>query len=572
MRLKSLYIEEYKNIRKQTFDFSNNTGFIALIGLNGSGKSNLLEAISLIFDDLYGIQHAEQVKGYTITYEIGGVTYTYSTLDEHNNVIQLSKGEKVCPSSVIACYSGEDLRLWHMAYESYYMQYFKEAIRDKSFSPIIMYINKYCWKVALISLLCSSKKSIKEFIKNILSITDITSVDIHLDADETRRALFSDHAACRWYDNIKRLQDEDEHQLVNANIIATTDMMTYGAPHPEAPDYVFQFLYLLSLPEKNADKGQTVNKLITDVKVTINGVNFDYLSEGEKKMILIECITQVLGDENSLVLLDEPDAHVHIENKKIILETIAQYDGQTIFTTHSPVMCNLIAEANNIKLLKDGKHIDTSKLEQLKKLSGNALQYFEGAFVLSYKKILVTEGIYDIRYLRKAIDVFAKRDHKYEKLKTIGMLYAGSASEEHVIYDELLKGMKDNLECMVFLFDYDGAGVKEWKIINQIAATEPKVVPLFYQNNYGMSLDVTKDNVLQQDSIMVEDLFDEASYASLFINPAVMTATHKYFRCRQKITDRIKTHIQENYASFNDNYYDKYEPLLDKLLEVFGLN
>ena len=52
MRLKSLYIEDYKNIKKQTFDFSNSTGYIALIGLNGSGKSNLLEAIGLIFNGI----------------------------------------------------------------------------------------------------------------------------------------------------------------------------------------------------------------------------------------------------------------------------------------------------------------------------------------------------------------------------------------------------------------------------------------------------------------------------------------------------------------------------------------
>ena len=45
-RLKSVYIEKYKNIQDQTFDFSNSNGYVALIGLNGSGKSNLLEAIS----------------------------------------------------------------------------------------------------------------------------------------------------------------------------------------------------------------------------------------------------------------------------------------------------------------------------------------------------------------------------------------------------------------------------------------------------------------------------------------------------------------------------------------------
>lgn len=571
MRIKSLYIKEYKNIQDQKFDFSSNTGYIALIGLNGSGKSNLLEAISLIFDDLYGIQHSEQVNGYTITYEIGGTSYTYTTLDEHNNVILLAKGEKVCPSSVIACYSGEDLRLWHIAYEDYYMQYFRDAIRDKSFSPRMVYINKYCWKIALVSLLCSSKVKVKEFLNNILSINDIRSVDIHLEADEEKRAKFADHTACRWYDYIKRLQDEDERRLVNANIIATTDMMTYGALSAQAPDYIFQFLFLLALPEKNAEKGQTVDKLITDISITIDGVSFDNLSEGEKKMILIECITQVLGNDNSLVLLDEPDAHVHIDNKKKLLESITSFEGQTILTTHSPIMCNIMSEPNNIKLLKNGVGVDTSKLEQLKKLSGNEMQYFDGAFVLSSKNILVTEGIYDIRYLRKAIDVFAKSNPKYEKLKTIGMLYAGSASEEHIIYDELLNGMKDNLEHMVFLFDYDSAGLQEWKIMNQIALVEPKVVPVFYQHNYGVSLDVTKDSVLQQDSIVVEDLFDEASYSSLFVNPSVMTATHKYFRCRQKITDKIKTYIQDNYVSFDDSSFDKYKQLLDKLLEVFNL-
>ena len=563
MRLKSLYINDYKNIKEQTFDFSNNIGYIALIGLNGSGKSNLLEAISLIFDDLYGIQHTERVNGYTITYEIEGVSYTYSTLDEHNNVIPLDKGEKVCPSSVIACYSGEDLRLWNMAYMPYYMEFFRAALHGKDYVPKTMYINRYCWKIALISLLFSLNRDVQQFVQNTLHF-DVNNVSVQFAYNTIANP--QQHDAYNWLERIK--------QRYGTNEIPLADLRDYGLgnlQHQELTEdkLIFYYLYFLFMPSKS--QRQPVDKLITNISIKIGDFEFDALSEGEKKMILIECITQVLGDENSLVLLDEPDAHVHIENKKIILETIEQYDGLTIFTTHSPVMCNLIAEANNIKLVKDGKYIDTSKIEQLKKLSGNALQYFEGAFVLSYKKILVTEGIYDIRYLRKAIDVFAKRDHKYEKLKTIGMLYAGSASEEHVIYDELLKGMKDNLECMVFLFDYDSAGVKEWKIINQIAATETKIVPLFYQNNYGMSLDVTKDNVLQQDTIMVEDLFDEVSYASLFVNPDVMTATHKYFRCRQKITDRIKTHIQENYATFNDNYYDKYENLLDKLLEVFDL-
>ncbi len=62
MRLISLYIEEYKNIKNQTFDFSGNTGYIALIGLNGSGKSNLLEAIGLIFNGLLNRDYRKIAK------------------------------------------------------------------------------------------------------------------------------------------------------------------------------------------------------------------------------------------------------------------------------------------------------------------------------------------------------------------------------------------------------------------------------------------------------------------------------------------------------------------------------
>lgn len=56
MNLKSLYIKEYKNIKDQTFDFSANTGYIALIGLNGAGKS-----YSLIFNGIHNKKDTVQI-------------------------------------------------------------------------------------------------------------------------------------------------------------------------------------------------------------------------------------------------------------------------------------------------------------------------------------------------------------------------------------------------------------------------------------------------------------------------------------------------------------------------------
>lgn len=561
MRLLSLYIKEYKNIQGQTFDFSDNTGYITLIGLNGSGKSNLLEAISLIFDDLYDISHSEQVKGYRITYELGGQEYTYTTLDEQNNIIPLAKEERACPSSVIACYSGEDLRLWNMAYLPYYMGFFSSALHGKNYVPRTMYINKYCWKIALISLLFSLNREVQQFVQDTLKI-DVKNVTVQFTYNNITNP--QQHDAYNWLERIK--------QQYGTNDIPLEELRDFGLGnvlngHLTEDKLIFFYLYFLSMPSKSSR--QPVDKLISSINVKLGTFEFDSLSEGEKKMILITCITQILGDENSLVIFDEPDAHVHIENKKKILEIITQCNGQAIFTTHSPVMCNLITEAKNIKLLKDGKNVDTSKIEQLRKLSGNEFQYFEGAFVLSSKKILVTEGIYDIRYLRKAIEVWEKRDPKYGRLKEVGMLYAGSASEEDIIYDELIREKIASLDKVVFLFDYDKGGLDGWKKVNPIALTEPKVTPIFYQLDYGVSLNTTTDNVYQQDSIQVEDMFVPAAYASLFTNPSVMEATYKYFRCRQKIIDNIKRFLQDNYSTLADAHYDNYEPLLNKLLSLF---
>lgn len=563
-RLKSVYIKDYKNIHEQTFDFSGNTGYIALIGLNGSGKSNLLEAISIIFDELYGIPTTERVNGYTITYVLGGVSYTYTTLDEQKNVIPLARGEKTTPSNVIACYSGEDLRLWHIAYEDYYMQYFRDAIRDKTFSPRIVYINKYCWKIALISLLCSSKPKVTEFFKKILSIDDIKSVDVHFDADNEKRAKFADHTACRWYDYIKHLQDEEENHLINANIIATTDMMTYGAPNVEAPDYIFQFLFLLALPGKNAEKGQTVDKLITDITITINGVNFDNLSEGEKKMILVECITQVLGNENSLILLDEPDAHVHIENKKKILDTIAQYNGQTILTTHSPIFTNLMTN-DNIFPIEKGKAISAGQRDLIVKMANNNINYIDGACIIASKYVIVTEGPDDIYHIKSAISAFSALDSKHKALENVSYVFTGGAKEVDKYYDEILKSLYDTITKMVFVFDYDEEGREGAKMVQKlIDSGKAKLQYVFYHKTYP----VPAPDV----DFYLEDFFDRVTYQDVQlpnINGVPSFAElKKATTWANSIKKRIQRHKREN--SLRPVDYNGFQEFLNQLILSFG--
>lgn len=568
MKLLSLHIDKYKNLSGD-YDFTSQDGYIALIGENGSGKSNLLEAISLIFGKLYKISNIEDIGKFRIRYEIDDTAYSYGNIDEDGNDIELEANPKL-PSSIISCYSGEDMKLWHMVYENYYMQYFKKALRDKTFSPKLMYINKYCWKIAFIALLCSDKDEVKNFLKDCCHYNDITDVSIKFAVDPTKRAMFVDHLACRWYDTIS--QNVDENGEINANIFASTDMTTYGATNQYAPNYVFQFLYLLSLPKKDTAKKQTVDKLINDITINVNGVNFDGLSEGEKKMILIECITQILGDENSLVLLDEPDAHTHIARKKDLLEAIELFEGQTILTTHSPVFVNDIYKHHKDCLfhIENGKIISSQYINALTQLSAGEIDYINGTIVLSSKRLLITEGPNDKRYLEKALDIFCNKDEKYKALRQIAIIPSNSAGNADAFYEQVLMPQIEKYDKIVFIFDYDEGGYNGWKKIS--GKGEPKLEALFYQENYSINLD-TGNAPQKSNYILVEDFFAPKSYKKKIDEVHLeRKTTHKDFRTfTTNISSTIKTYIESNYKKFAEDDYDAFGPILDKLIDIFRL-
>ena len=562
-RLKSVYIEDYKNIHNQTFDFSESNGYVALIGLNGSGKSNLLEAISLIFKGLLFDGKSVGFK-YEIVYEIDGVVYERKNRVAKRGGVKIAGSDMVYPSSVIACYSGEDTRLWKEAYEKFYMQYFKKAVRDVSYVPTLMYVNKYSWKIAFIALLCSSKENVLRFLHDNLGVNEVSDVTIQIKADDTKREAFKVHLACRWYDRIKQLQDEDIKHELNANVLASTDMMTYGAGNQEDPSRVFQFLYLLSMPEKNKPEGQTIDKLITDIKIKIGDVDFDNLSEGEKKMILIECITLILVDNNSLVLLDEPDAHVHVGNKKKILDAIVQFEGQTVLTTHSPIFTSLIPNLCIYPMEKGGL-ISAEQRDLIAKMASNNISFIDGACIVSSKHLVLTEGPGDISYLTAAIDACGKTDSKYKKLEKVSFVYIGGASQVDDFEEDVLSKLYDTLESVVFVFDYDSEGREGEKAVQKLIDNgRDKYKILFYNNHFPFVKDV---------DFYLEDLFDRKAYSIVPLPSITGEPTYAQLKKCGSLAKSVKDKIAKNYKDktlMPEDYYG-FKPFLNQLITVCGL-
>lgn len=197
--LRRLTIHNYKNING-TYSFENSKGYVALIGLNGSGKSNLLESISIIFDGLINNNGTGIPFEYEIEYGINGHIYTRKKRQSTKDGIICKAEELEYPSSLIACYSGEDNRLWDSGFKSYYRDFFNKAIGGGEYIPRVLYINKLCWKIAFISLLFSEDENVKNFITDKLHI-DIESVNVQFVTKEG--VNLQAHDASNWYNRVK---------------------------------------------------------------------------------------------------------------------------------------------------------------------------------------------------------------------------------------------------------------------------------------------------------------------------------------------------------------------------------
>lgn len=575
MRLRKLYIEHYKNIQGE-YSFEGNLGYIALIGLNGSGKSNLLEAISLVFDRMFGLPTTASIGNFWIEYEMDGETCFYGNVDQAGKAIALDAHPKI-PSSLISCYSGEDDRMWNFCYKDYYVRFFNAAIGGGAYKPQSLYVNKYCWKIAFVSLLFSENEEVNSFLENILKI-DAQNIIVQFSRREGNKA--NNHDASNWY---ARIEQQYGQEGIPMEKLKYEDLVCNAYPNLTPDAQVFYYLYFLCMPDRNPKIGMRADKLIENIDIQINDYHFDDLSEGEKKLILIECITKVLGDSNSLILLDEPDAHTHVSMKKELLRLISDFDGQTIMATHSPMFLNKRWEgyhAENIFYMHDGIVENAEGLKHLSDLTDGAIDYFEGSFILSSKNILVTEGPYDIMYLKHAINIFAQKDAKYAKLNNIAFMHAGGASNAVAMYRETLFPMISKIEHLVFLFDYDMEGYSgKEKLMQQVSENTDSVTTfLFYQGNYDVPI-TQKPKEKDPNSYVLEDLFDNESYKP------VMNKIHvdSYKEIRnvkweakggkrpKSPADAVKVYIEENYLSFGKEWMENFKPVLDKLIQMFNL-
>lgn len=415
IQLQELHIKtRFKNIENLIINFEKSNGLTLLIGNNGSGKSNIVEAISSIFAGLYNNEFNPSFS-YEIKYlkEDASIHIIYNHIKTKNKYLySVANPTDYLPSQLICIYSGEELRLWNRYYFKFYDNYIKDVISNKrrfSEKQRMEFINKYYWNLALITMIVSD-----------LDVSDI----IREKKVDTIALEFKKNNI----DNIKKYVSNEVIRFANLLYsISTPDksnsevrILKLSELKKHILDTHTEFFKLFSiaiLPRE--DNWKLINKL--DL-IFDNGMSSEELSEGEKKQILIKFITRIFADENSILLLDEPDAHIHVQNKSIIKKLLVDSNNnykpyvQSVLTTHSPTLTDCF-DNENVYMLNNGKLEEKQKQNIIYELTKDIWSKPEQNYFLSQNKdLILVEGKTDKLHLEIALKKLQSIDSKYSNL------------------------------------------------------------------------------------------------------------------------------------------------------------
>jgi predicted ATPase len=357
MKLDKLWISEFKNLKDIEIDFDQDELVTVIIGWNGAGKSNVIEALVIIFSDLD--LHKEPSFSYKLEYICRGNRIIVETTDtkvkkEQYKVLIHTEGNpeevitnkytdffnneerEYLPSNVFGYYSGPSDRLATHFYD--HQRKFRDQLLypekhglDEKTLPLrpLFYAQKVHSNFVLLSFFLGADEKVKKFLKEKLFIEDIESVLFVLNKPDWT----SKKGDPRFW-NATGVVRPFLDRLFSASLAPMRKKIKVPHPMKKNPENVDAlFLYLKDLEalqvvgEDTSDKDffkllESIyfSNLIHEVRIRVkvkdkNGTDesltFRELSEGEQQLITVLGLLRFTRDDESLFLLDEPDTHLN---------------------------------------------------------------------------------------------------------------------------------------------------------------------------------------------------------------------------------------------------------------------
>ncbi|WP_449041617.1 AAA family ATPase [Paracoccus sp. (in: a-proteobacteria)] len=422
MRIDWLWVDEYKNLRDLTIDFSQDHLITVLIGRNGTGKSNVLEALTVIFRDLLMSERVPSLK-YRIAYEIQDrwvfidadperkEAYRAKTVskDKHPEPYPVGasfddlegasvsrpklvgEGSEHLPRFLFGYYSGESERMKEV-FRAYLRNYDDKLIKNNDPGLKRMFFAEPVHSnFVLLSFLVNNKERTNAFLQRQLGLEEggIESVLFVLKQPYWYSKAASGGDQRFW--NSKGIVRDFLAKLYEISLapIRIKRRELYDVRRSRTLEYLYLYAKDIDALRELA-KGKTsaeffrdlesthVSDLIEEVRIRVKlkkndgSVTFRELSEGEQQLLTVLGLLQFTSAEESLFLLDEPDTHLNprwsVEYIQHIRDFLKDDNDSTqsshvLLATHNPIaVAELLKEQVQI-LKRDDETLNISAEE-----------------------------------------------------------------------------------------------------------------------------------------------------------------------------------------------------------------
>lgn len=557
MKLISLKVKSnFRNLSGLRLSLSEENDTYVLIGNNGTGKTNILEALSSVFGSL--LYKTPFVFSFVLVYKIADDTYrvshdiTNGLTEYKKNDVVVTESEIEYPNRIICNYSGEDLRLWDNYYKKPYEDYIKSIKRRTAYEMLQMvYIDRTMWRYVLLCMISArgTNHAFDDFLAKKLNIKSDDPVTIDMSINRVKLATWRENQVKQLMQTIANRQDE-----IGGSV--SIDISLFN-PFDDEPRDLFS-------------KYVGADNLIDNLTISYHGgIEAGFLSEGEKKMMVTLFILEALSDEKTLVLMDEPDSHIHISRKAELNDMFNSMSHRSnLITSHSPTLTAKFKPDNIIMLDRkaDGRVeiIDKKNVDLVSRLTDgiwNAQR--QNIFLASHDDILLVEGASDIVFIKAALDYFHAQG-KYANL-SFECIPCGGAShmkdfasifkpKEGQMVFGFLDADKAGRESMHKVIPCPDKGAKEWEVKRFGKAQKSGDVWFsFYPVWKG------KKNI---ENFNVEDYFT----CQLFRRYIFSFSSLDTIRGKDGLKSKLESECKN--GKINPKYFEKFSTLFDHILAI----
>ncbi len=368
MRLDKLTIGGFKNLRNFTIDFDEQSPTTVLVGRNGTGKSNLLEALTIIFRDLdLGADPSFEFvleyvcRGRKVKIEASPHGHAKATVDgaavPQRQLLQF-EGQRCLPNYVFGYYSGPSNRM-EEHFEKHQERFYRDLLggKDQPLRPLF-FARPIHSQFVLLAFFLKEAQETKQFLRDQLGIEGLDSV-LFVMNEPPWKSPEGDQRFWKARGTVSQFLD----RLYGLALAPLRRVQRISAGFRKTTSREHLYLYLKDVEALRglakhygtqqelfkALESTYISELIREVRIRVKARNVDgsltfrELSEGEQQLLMVLGLLRFTKEDESLFLLDEPDTHLNPAWSLRYLEFLqqiagAQENSHILIATHDPLV------------------------------------------------------------------------------------------------------------------------------------------------------------------------------------------------------------------------------------------